>query len=625
MGSTAKILFGSFLAICFVGMFLLFSMQKSAQLTLDKEAIQLVSNQKNTKITSINDALTASKAIVEEVQTQNKRIPELETQLETTEKEKLVYVQQLDDFQAELQNQVDIAEQRLSQIRSLQEQQNSSQLSLTDTSETLAAVELQNNELAAALEITLGDVENKAITLQELTETLLQKDRVIQIYKEKLDKAAEDIQLFQTADSNEQLNLKLILDELAVKSALASELSKKLEQAAINAMVSGTEGNVPSSTNNENQLLIERLSLENDFLGSGMKEQNEIIRELETNLAATKELLASFDAEIEQLQFLATEKETELKNLQLQATGSEQELNQLTATLTAREKEIVAVKEQTMGIAAPLTEKITGLELQITQAANQNTTLADELSQEKSVLSSLQDEKQIINDELASAQVALETTQNKLTETKEIQTALQENVSNLEQQLVSTEEAQALLTTELENKNTLASEKESAINELTTQLEEARSQNLVIGTEQEERISRLIDEVAAAKAVSTELTEQASNLQERNEELLAALAAKEEEVQETEANETETEVTSEPEGAPQVEVEVEVVDEQPEVIVIETEQTSEEELNAVETEEAVAEEVETETVSDESSQVETEPVIIEEIPLQEDATNEENM
>ena len=624
MGSTAKILFGSFLTICIVGMFLLFSMQKSAQLTLDKEAMQLVSNEKDNKIASINDALTAAKNTVGEVETLNKRIPELKIQLETTEKEKLVYVQQLDDFQAELQNQVDIAEKRLTEIHALQEQQNSNQQTLADTSDALATVEQQNSELAAALEITLHDVENKAQNLQHLTDTLIQKDRVIQIYKEKLDKTAEDIQLLQITDSNEQLNLKLILDELAEKTTLVNDLGKKLEQATMNAMALGREGNASASPNNEDQILIDKLSLENDFLGTGIKEQNKIIKELEVNLAAADELLASFDAEIEQLQFLVTEKDQELKALQLNAEGSEQELNQLSATLNARDEEIVAVKEQTMGIAAPLTEKITGLELQLTQAANQYTNLAEELNQSQSSLLSLEDEKQLISDELSSVQVALESNQKKLIESEENQAALQDSVSNLEQQISSTNETQAALATELEDTSLLASEKETAIEELNNQLEDAKNQNIALATEQEDRISRLIDEVATAKAVSTELTEKAANLQARNEELLAALAAKEAPVQEIEAIEAEDVTVPETASEPEAAIEIEAVVEPLEVIVIETAQAPLEEQSVVEAEEPATEETVTETVSDESVQAETESVT-EEPPLQEDSENEENM
>lgn len=631
MGSTAKIVFASFFTICIVGMFLLFSMEKSAQLTLDKEAMQLISEEKDNKMASISDALTAAKATVEEVQTQNQRIPELKNQLETTEKEKLVYIQQLDDFQAELQNQVNLAAQRLSDIRTLQEQQKGDQQTLVDISNALATAELQNNELAAGLEITLQDVEDKALNLQQLTETLIQKDRVIQIYKEKLDKAAEDIQLLHTAGSNEQLNLKLILDELAEKTAVVNDLSKKLEQATMNAMASGSDENVYASTTNEDQILIERLSLENDYLGTGIKEQNEVIQELEMNLAAADELLASFDAEIEQLQFLVTEKNTELKALQLEATGSEQELNQLAATLNTRDEEIVAVKEQTMGIAAPLTEKITGLELQLTQASDQYTTLAEELNQSQASLVSLQDEKQILSDELSSAQTALQTSQNKLAEFEEKQATLLDNQSNLEQQIASTDEAKAALVAEIDNTNTLASEKETVINELSSQLEEAKNQNLTIASEQEERISRLIDEVAAAKMVSTEFSEEVSNLQARNEELLAALAAKEEQPQVIEVIESETapiepDAIPEPEAATEDAVEVEAVVEQLEIIVIESKQMVQEEESIVETEEPTpaAEEAASENASDEPAQTETEPET-ESIPQQEDSTNEENM
>ena len=272
MGSTGKILFGSFLAVCTVGMFLLFSMEKSARLTQDIEAMQLIATEKDNKISAISESLEAANATIEQVKAENAAIPELKATLQTTEKEKLVYVQQLDDFQAELQNQVDIAEQRFAEITALQQQQ-----SLDN--EKLQSLEAETNELAAALETTLADLGVQDQKVIELGDTLIQKERVIRIYKEKLDSASEEIALLQEADSNEQLNLALILDELAEKTVLAKELGSQLAKANNEAMAAGSETIDPALLE-ENKALIEKLTLDNDFLDTQLKELASIIKEL---------------------------------------------------------------------------------------------------------------------------------------------------------------------------------------------------------------------------------------------------------------------------------------------------------------------------------------------------------
>lgn len=646
MGSTAKILFGSFLAICIVGMFLLFSMQKSAQLSLDMEAMQLISSEKDNKITTIISELQSVKSTMEQIQAQNALIPKLKQNLETTEKEKIVYVRQLDDFQAELQTQVDIAKQRLTEIASLQDQQSDDQLMLSN-------LKSQSNELTAALEITLSDLNDRTQKIQVFTETLVQKDRVIEIYKDKLDKAAEDVQLLKTGNSNEQLNLVLILDELAEQTALAKDLGRKLAEANNDAIASDIDPATITAVNEGNQALVEKLSLENDYLGTGLKELNTIIKELQTKQAAAEELLASFATEIEQLQFLVADKDKELAVLQLSADGSEQSISQLTATLTAREEEIVAVKKQTQGIAAPLTEKITGLELQITQATTQQTSLTEELTLSKSALKAIGEETQLVNDELTSTKVALEATQEKYTASEENQAALLENIDSLEQQLAQKKEIFSGLEADLAAATVLAAENDTfaaGLNEqLTTSKKALASQN----TEQEERIARLIDEVAAAQAISTELTAATTNLQARNDELLSALAAKEEQLEiidateaveveevkeveeiieeainETETAAPETEETIDTEPVTEIEPEIEpsnneVIEKEEEASIDEDQGTLEEEAVVVEAEEIVVEvENAVKEVTDQTTQSAEET---EELPLQEDSENTESL
>jgi hypothetical protein len=57
MGTTTKIIFGSVLALSIALMFLIFSMQKSAQLTLDLEGVQNTVQKKEQEIAKISKIL----------------------------------------------------------------------------------------------------------------------------------------------------------------------------------------------------------------------------------------------------------------------------------------------------------------------------------------------------------------------------------------------------------------------------------------------------------------------------------------------------------------------------------------------------------------------------------------
>jgi len=628
--STAKILFVSFITFCILGMLLLFSMQKSAQLSLDMGNMELISKEKENKYTSVNDALQSAEATIEQIKNENARIPQLEHDIKTIEQEKLVYVQQLDDFQNELQNQEDTNKQHLIKISTLQKQQDSDQ-------QSLVALQSQATELTTALEVALTDLEEKTLKIDIFTDTLSKKDRVIQIYKEKLDKAAEDIVLLETSDSNEQLNLVLILDELAQKTALAKDLENKLITANNEAIAAGIDSSTIISVNTENQTLVDKLTLENDYLTTGMKELSATIKVLETKKAAMDELVASLTSEIEQLELLVTDKDKALAALQHDVDKYAQQINQLSVTISAREDEVLAVKKQAQGIAAPLTEKITGLELQVTQAANQFAGLTDELSESQSGLNSIEEEKQLIVDELRSTKIALESIQNQLGETEKNQTALQESISMLEQQLAAKDESIETITVALTTATALATDNETFAAGLNEQLTTAKNEIISRNAEQEELISRLIGEVADAKAAATELLEQTTGLQARNEELLAALTTKEKEIETVEdiALEAviEVEKITETEGT-SVEPEAEPIPEPEDVEIIVIDEVTE----TIATPEAVTEPLDIEIVDEQATleePVEELPVVeeveaqtnqaTEEIPLQDDSANAENL
>ena len=216
MNSTAKIIFGSFLAISISLMFLVFSMQKSAQLTLDMRNVQQSVKEKDRQIAVISNELESAKAITQTVQTQNKIILEIKSHLQVSEQEKQVYIQQLDDSKAELKNQVDIAEKRLAEFEMLQKQQEKHQQLLAKGESKVASADEQKVELVAALQAARNEIEILKQTLVQFTDTLEQKDRVIEMSKEILYNSAKDIALLRDEDTSKQLNLNLVLDELTL-------------------------------------------------------------------------------------------------------------------------------------------------------------------------------------------------------------------------------------------------------------------------------------------------------------------------------------------------------------------------------------------------------------------------
>jgi len=414
MNSNGKIIFGGFIAVSAVVVLLLFSMQNSAQLKLDIEDVKHTVAEKEAAIDAINSELKIAQSKTSTAEVKNQLIPELRSSLETTEQEKLVYIQQLDDFQAELQKQVNIAEKRLSEISSLQKQQEEHQQLLAERKETITTVDQQKTELNTALMSTLAELELQKHALEQTLDTLGQKDRVIQIYKEKLDKSAEEIMMLHTVDSSEQLNLKLVLDELASKNQFVQNLPSNCKPSDDPAAEKAEtpEAKTPAVLSNEtDQALIQKLSLANDNLDTELKTQQETIADLQSKIAASDELSSSYATESEQLLLTGKAREDEIRLLKHKINGLEASLTAINDTIANKEQAVKAAREQTQGIAAPLTEKISGLELQLSQLANRQAAVTNELSESRATITTLQNDKQIISDELNSAKTALATLQ----------------------------------------------------------------------------------------------------------------------------------------------------------------------------------------------------------------------
>jgi chromosome segregation ATPase len=644
MNSTGKILFGSFLAISVVLMFLIFSMQKSAQLKLDIHDIQRAITAKDDALESMQKELKSVQATAQHAEVKNKLIPTLKNNLKTTEQEKLVYIQQLDDFQAELQKQMDIAEQRLTKIADLQKQQKEQQQLLNKSADDIAAAGRQNaklattlqntqDELTKALHATQQEITTRELELTKYLETLAQKDRVIQIYKEKLDKAAEDMELLQIKDSNDKLNLKLILDELATKTATVEELANQLNwinNPDAQEQKSQAQESSTKTDNGDNQALIIKLSLENDNIGLELQEYKKRIEELQTKLSSNKELVTSYATEVEQLRLTNSAKDNDIRILQNKLNGIELNITQLKSDLNNKEKELQEAKTQTQAIAKPLTEKITSLELQLTQGATQYTQLAKSLSQAQTNLAALQNDKQALTDQLNALKTAkanaetelaslsgilknkeavllqeedtrqslaskIDPLKQALAESEKKYAALNNSFTILKEELACTVKSKEELNTTFEFLRGEVAEQDTTIEKLEKQLAGANAQLIElkgdiieadleqakidkVDTESEERIAKLIEEVAAAKAKATDLAA-------KNNELVTAVNQKQDQIAKNEsliaklkaaasAHDEATPEKVEPSAAATPEAN-EMVDEQPMEIKVITEETPE--------------------------------------------------
>ena len=238
MGSTAKIYFGCFIAVSIVAIFLLFSMQNSAQLKLDIQDVQRVVSEKEQQVSAIKNDLELARAAVQDTHEQDNLVAKLKSNIQAKEQEiqdkeleKRAVSQQLADFRTQLQNQKEIAEKRLAEISILQKQQQKDQQLLMKDDDSKAATEKQKAEFTAALRLTQKKIAKSEQSLRKVVETLEAKDRVIQMCETNLNKIKSNMIQIQDNDTYEKLNITLILDELATKANIVEELTYRLEQA----------------------------------------------------------------------------------------------------------------------------------------------------------------------------------------------------------------------------------------------------------------------------------------------------------------------------------------------------------------------------------------------------------
>ena len=223
MGSTAKVYFGCFIAISIITMFLLFSMQKSAQLKLDIANIQHSASEKEQEINEIKSDLATAKTAVQKMHEQENKISELKGHIQTKEQEQLVLGQQLINVQTQSKN-------SLAEISTLQKQHKKDQQLLTESDANNAVTKEQKEAFAATLLATHAKIAKSEQALLKAIETLKEKDRVMMMCEANLSKATGEMARMQAGVSYEKLNFNLILDELANKANIVEELTYRLEQ-----------------------------------------------------------------------------------------------------------------------------------------------------------------------------------------------------------------------------------------------------------------------------------------------------------------------------------------------------------------------------------------------------------
>ena len=575
MGSTSKIIFSSFLALSIVLMFLIFSMQKSAQLTLDKQDVEHTVQLKDDIIANTQQKLQAVEDSAKHAITLNAQIPQLQTIIDTIENEKLTYIQQIEELQDNLQIQLEKAANQLTEFTHLQASYKEQQLLLVETEKAQISADMLTTQTTEELKAMQALLNQRDEEMGQFLKNLEQKDQAITFYKEKTEAAAAEIATLKTVRSSSQMNLALVLDELASKTQAVANLTDRIEQLTGSKTLAGKEFAHPKTkiigAVTEIEALIKRINLE--------------------NASPEKDLLPSAMAELEDLK---------ITNGLLRSSINEQSalIENLQATLQAKENELTDTIKQSHEIAIPLTERITLLELQLEEAIHINSRVSDDLNNAQKTNAELENLNKSLNTDLESTQSTLEealkqiaqlsdgleTADTDLQQEKdailsltqemesvklalseaqthndtltsqygELETALAnrneaneqqtEQIKGLQDQLtlqIATIEETDSLKKEVAHFNELIAEKEMVIATLTTQLTENSAQLTSLQAdldqantqtseyqnntlEQEERVARLIEEVAAAKAIS----EQQSVKLQSAEELLNTLGEK---------------------------------------------------------------------------------------------------
>ncbi len=444
MGNTSKIIYSSVLAILVVSLFLIFYMQKSAQLVLDKKAIEQTVIKNEQTIATIQQTLDETTALVESTKKKNSEIsntlPELTNSIATLETEKAGLVQNLKELQGKLEEQLAIANKELAKFNQLSKQSEEQQ-------SQLAIAETQNITASENLNATQATLDNKKEALQQLTAELKEKNQAITFYSEKLEASADILRIAETAHATKAMNLTLVLDELAVKTKLLARLQDKIAQLSgnpayseppsssqnnssivseVNALIEQMNRDNATSRNKklpQAMIQIKELEINNSTLQANINEQSARIQGLLGELQNKEQAFTSEQAKHQQQQIDNHALNEELEKLRIIEVEANQALAQMKAFLTDKENELAQNITQNEENNAALTEKITALELQIREAMESNSALTENITKKETNLNELQTTNESLNSELVPAKSALENALAELTQlTAEMET-----------------------------------------------------------------------------------------------------------------------------------------------------------------------------------------------------------
>ncbi len=572
MGSTAKIIYSSVLAILIVSLFLIFYMQKSAQLVLDQQDTLHTIEKKELLLTNIQQEL---KEVTTQADNASKTvIPTLTSNLAAVEKEKDLLDQQRNELQERLSKQLADADKQLAEFKQLQEEYQKQQALLLEATNQKAALEAKTQNITANLNSSQELLDQKEEHLQQLNAAIHEKDQAIAFYSKKLEVTQEIITLAETENATRTMNLSLVLDELALKTRLVAKLQEQIGQDSGKTVVSGSQQ--PNAVS-EISALIDKMNQEtavstpapaDDELSNAIARINEIEQlnaTLQSNIneqSARIQILLS-DLQYNETSFISLQEELakqqidndilneELTTLQSVEEEAGNALTQLQILLTDRENELQQTVQQSQEIIMALTDKASDFELQLTEAATlsatnsdeqqaANNSLTEELVQAQSALDEsgttlLQNQHQF--DELKAQYAELQVLIDEQNVVKDAaQSEFDTQLSASATALQTAVEESDTLKKEIEQFSATVEEKDTTIGNLTAELQTSKeqvaafeaslAQSAVLTTDetnanaaQQQEIERLTEVADAAKALSEEQATQLSSVQQELTEL----------------------------------------------------------------------------------------------------------
>jgi outer membrane protein OmpA-like peptidoglycan-associated protein/predicted nucleic acid-binding Zn-ribbon protein len=498
MGTTSKIIYGSVLTLLIILMFLIFYMQKSAQLALDMKESQQ-------KIAVLQKTLDGSGNATKET----------------------TFAQELSDLKGNLKEQSTLASERLNELTQLQKANNEQQQLLTKT-------ESQFNKAT----------KNLATLQKELTQAttdIEEKERAISFYTEKLKADERALSNTKAKNTSKAMNLTLILDELAAKTKRASQLEDKIKKLAGTA---GLASIIPDNANFKDSTGVSQLQslfekMQKESAPRANTELPKAYAQIEELKIANATLLSNINAQSARIQVL----QDELQKKEDSLTAEKEILYVQQMDNKALISELENAVKDGHNDTIPLKEQISSLETKLAEVINNNTNLTEKLTASEEKITELKTSNDSLNKEIIPAKTALAAA---LTQVTELTSGIETTSANLQQK----EDVYLSLTTELkEVKGTLADtqEKYEALNvqysELEAKLSERQAEDEQQASASEQSQSDLSTSLATAQEeivrLKTELEQITTTVTEKEltiQELTAKIAGNSEQLSNLQAN-----------------------------------------------------------------------------------------